>query len=351
MAQPAAKYNYGNQRLETYAKGWGRQYEEATREMRYRLKLCLPLGLGALGLLALTAGTWFAPGSARAQSVVMRLDPPSRTVDVGSGKFTVDVVVDGVTNLGSYEFQLTFDPKVVRFVGVENEPFLGSTGRTLYCPPPTLFYDQPGEPANRLRFSCGTLDPTPAGPDGSAVLATVTFAAQGAGTSPLTLIASTDNTGTSSVDGVNLNAVSQSGEVTVVGEGPAATAEPDEPTAIPTEKYIPPIHSTPAPGVDLLLTPDPGETPMAHAMPGREMTNLNGTSGTSGGGGSAAADSSGGSSSAGGSPRAGSGPPEDEAARWPTFAGGLLAVAGAGLLAFSILLKHGGKLSDDKREL
>jgi hypothetical protein len=29
----------------------------------------------------------------------------------------------------------------------------------------------------------------------------------------------------------------------------------------------------------------------------------------------------------------------------------LLAAAGAGLLAFSILLKHGGKLSDEKPEL
>jgi hypothetical protein len=86
-------------------------------------------------------------------------------------------------------------------------------------------------------------------------------------------------------------------------------------------------------------------------MPGNAMAIPNGTAGTSADGISAAANPSGGSSSAGGSPRAGEGPPEDGAARWPTFAGGLLAAAGAGLLAFSILLKHGRKLSDDKPEL
>lgn len=323
--------------------------------MRYRLKLFLPLGLAAAGLLTLTTGTWFGGGSAQAQSVVVRLDPPSQTVDVSSGDFTVNVMIDGVTNLGAYEFQMTFDPNVVRFVGVENKPFLESTGRMLYCPPATLFYDQEGELANRLRFSCATQYPTavgPDGPDGSGVLATVTFAPQGAGTSPLTLIASTDDTGTSSVDGVNLNAVGQSGEVTVVGEGPTATPKPDEPTptAVPARKYVPLVHATPDPGVDSLFTPDPGETPLSRPMPGNAMAIPSGTSGTSGGGVSAVAGSSRGSS-AGGSPRAGSGPPEGEAARWPMFAGGLLAAAGAGLLAFSILLKRGGKLSDDKPEL
>jgi hypothetical protein len=314
--------------------------------MRYRPKLCLPLGLAALGLLALTAGTWFAPDSARAQSVVMRLDPPSQTVDVSSGQFTVDVIIDGVTNLGAYEFELKFDPDVVRFVGVENGPFLSSTGRALRCQIPWLVDPGTGAPPDTIHVACGTNDPSPAGPDGSGLLSTVTFAPKKAGTNPLTLIASTGDTGVSNVAGEDLHAVGQSGEVTIVGAGPTATPRPDEPTAVPTRQYGPVVHVTPTPAGDSLFATEPGEPQLTRPMPGNAMAIPNGTSGAS-----AAANPSGGSSSVGGSPRAGEGPPEDGAARWPTFAGGLLAAAGAGLLAFSILLKHGGKLSDDKPEL
>jgi hypothetical protein len=325
--------------------------------MKYRLKLFLPLELAALGLLALTAGTWFPQGSARAQSAVMRLDPASKTVDVGSGDFTVDVVVDGVTNLGAYEFHVSFDPNVIRFVGVENGPFLGSTGRTLLCPAPNLEYDEAGDAPNKLRFGCGTGAPgsdlAMPGPDGSGVIATITFAATAAGTSPLTFLADYTsvspvlvNGGSAEADTVALEA--RSGTVTVVGAGPTATARPDEPTSVPARQYVPLVHATATPAGESLFAPEPGEPQLTRPMPGSALAS--GSADGIAAGGSAGASGSGRSSagsSAGGSPRAGSGPPEDGAARWPTFAGGLLAAAGAGLLAFSIFLKHGLRRRDD----
>jgi hypothetical protein len=322
--------------------------KEATRKMKYRMKRFPLLGLGILGLLTLTAGIWLAHSSARAQSAVMRVEPSSQSVDVGGGKFTVDVAVDGVTNLGAYEFELHFDPDVLRFVGVENGPFLGSTGRVLRCQTPWLVDPGTGGLPDALHFGCATNDPTPAGPNGSGLLATVTFAPKTAGTSPLTLVVEgTGIGGLADVQGGAIPVQPSSGTVTVVGTGPAATAEPDEPTAIPTKEYVEPVHATATPGGDWMFTPEPGETPMTRPMPGRQMERPSADSIA------AAASPSGASStsSAGGSPRAGSGPPENGTPWWLRLAESLLVAGGVGLLAMSIHLNKGRERRDNKREL
>jgi len=104
--------------------------------MSSRTKSFLPLGLAITGLLLLATGA-ASVQTARAQSPVMRLEPATRTVDVAGGRFTVDIVIDDVTNLGSWEFQLFFDPSVLRFVSVEPGPFLEHrTRRPLHGPHP-----------------------------------------------------------------------------------------------------------------------------------------------------------------------------------------------------------------------
>jgi hypothetical protein len=271
----------------------------------------------------------------------MRLDPASQTVDVGSGPFTVSVMIDDVSNLGSYEFELQFDPQVVRFVGVEDGGFLGSTQRRLQCPAATLFIPAEGEPPNMVRYGCATLNPTPDGPSGSGRLAVVTLAPVASGHSDLTLVASTHRTGTSDILGNDLYPVSQNGSVTVTGDGPAATPQPDEPTAVPTQQYIPYVYVTPTPGGDSIFTPQPGETPMTRPLPGGAMDNPppGALSAASDPAGASRSTGASGSSGSNGSPRAGTGP-EQQKSSWPALAGGLLVAAGAGLLFFSFYLKR-----------
>lgn len=122
-----------------------------------------------------TAGPSPTPGG-----TLTRVDPESQTASVG-GSFGVSIRIDNVANLGSYEWLLTFDPAVVGFVSVFNGPFLGSTGRTVFCPGAIL-------DTGSVRFGCSTTGATPPGPAGSGVLSTVTFSALAEGTSALDLV-------------------------------------------------------------------------------------------------------------------------------------------------------------------
>lgn len=111
---------------------------------------------------------------------LVRVDPSSQAVPAGSD-FTLDIRVENVENLGSYEWLLAFDPTVLEFVSVLNGSFLGSTGRTVSCLGPIL-------DVGSVRFGCSTIGATPAGPSGSAVLTKVTFSALAEGTSLLDLV-------------------------------------------------------------------------------------------------------------------------------------------------------------------
>ena len=305
--------------------------------MNYRFSTFLTFGCALAGFFVLAAGVFFFRQSAYAESPVMRVDPAGQSVDVGGGKFTVNIALDNVTNLGAYEFELRFDPAVIRFVGVEDADFLGSTGRQVRCPGGTLEQSEVGGPIDTLKFACATTNPTPPGPDGSGTLATITFAPRMAAHSPLTLIASSSSTGTADVWGEDMYPTSNSGEVTVVGEGPAATPEANEPTPLPTRQYAAPVHSTPTPGGDWMLTPDPGQTPISRPMPGRQMTrpSADGVVASS-------SDSSGSSGSNRGSPIAGTGP-ERETSRWPMLAGLLFMGSGVFLLSFAAYLRRDRK--------
>ena len=113
-------------------------------------------------------------------TAVTRVDPPSQTVPVGSN-FGVDISIQDVSNLGSYEWMLSYDEDLLNLVGVVDGPFLGSTGRAVSCQPAIL-------DVGSVRFGCNTTGAAPPGPDGAGVLSTVTFSAQAQGTSPLDLV-------------------------------------------------------------------------------------------------------------------------------------------------------------------
>ncbi len=290
------------------------------------------IGILGVALLFAAAAIWSAASTAQAQTPIMKIVPATQTVDINNGNFSVDIVIEGVSDLGSFEFRLIIDPAVVRLVSVTEGPFLGSTGRRLHCPAPT--YSQPAEgmPADTLRFGCATEGTGVPGATGSGTLATVTLAPRKAGTSILNLIAWQGDTGISNTFSDRIDVTSSGGQVTVVGSGPEPTPEPDEPTAIPTSP-APPPPVTPTPRGISWLTPEPGQTPMARLLD----PDVRAGSASGGSQGSASGGSQG---TAGGSPRAGEGPPQNPDALWPAVTAAILAAGGMALLSLAFYTRR-----------
>lgn len=138
-------------------------------------------------------------------------------VDEGDEGIVVEVRAANADNLAAFSFQLEYDPEILE-VAVDPETqqpliqrgeFLGSTGREVACPDPE---SQRGV----LRVTCVTLRTEPPGPDGDGLLASVTFNAIGAGTSPLNL----DRVQANTPDATEIDPIQvQSGSLEVKGSG------------------------------------------------------------------------------------------------------------------------------------
>ena len=142
--------------------------------------------MGALLVLAalVAGGGLFALESARGVSAqssdtVVRLTGPVVSVKKGDEHLPFEVSVENVKNIGSFQFELTYDSKILEYESAEKADFLGSTGREVVCNPITE--------AGAARFTCVTLRPNPLGPDGSGKLATVYLKAVGSGTTAIKL--------------------------------------------------------------------------------------------------------------------------------------------------------------------
>jgi len=176
--------------------------------------------------VALVAGVAFIAYHftfASAQQAVVRLDPSSQNVNVGDS-FSVNVMLDDVSNLGSYEFTLQFDPSLAAFGSVANGTFLGSSGRTVYCPSPIV------DAANgTVRVGCATSG-TEGGVTGSGELATVTFNALAEGDSPLDFAAISLSDPLSN----DIPAATEGGSVIIGSPTPRPTSTPAPATPSPT---------------------------------------------------------------------------------------------------------------------
>lgn len=136
----------------------------------WRLLLRATLAAAAVFLLVATRAV--------AQEPTVHVEVPATEVAANGEPFTLTVVVEDVTNLGAFQFDLTYDPSVLTLVDVQEGPFLGSSGREVTCLPPRMA-------EGSLGLSCVTLGATPDGPNGAGELATLLFQAVAAGTSPL----------------------------------------------------------------------------------------------------------------------------------------------------------------------
>jgi hypothetical protein len=142
--------------------------------MQTRRWLLLLAGLTVVALPLLPASR------AAAQEPTVHIELPSTQVAADGGPFTVSLIVEDVTNLGAFQFDLTYDSAVLTSAGIEGGPFLGSSGRQVQCLPPRMEEGLVG-------LTCVTLGATPAGPDGSGVLASITFQPVASGSSSLHL--------------------------------------------------------------------------------------------------------------------------------------------------------------------
>lgn len=70
--------------------------------------------------------------------------------------------------LGAFAFDISWDPALASYVAISGGTFLGSTGRSASCFPPTVG-------ASSVYFQCVSLGGAPMGPQGSGVLATLTL--------------------------------------------------------------------------------------------------------------------------------------------------------------------------------
>ena len=114
-------------------------------------------------------------------TTIVWIDPPEQTAYVSAGPFTIDVAISNVVNLGGFQFTLVFSPTIVHVATVELSSFLGSTGRNVSPLGPHINNEAGTVTFGALSFG------EPAGPNGSDVLATVSFSPQAVGESNLLL--------------------------------------------------------------------------------------------------------------------------------------------------------------------
>jgi len=216
--------------------------------MRCRARSLLAWLVIAVAAVTVTGlGLWL-PNAASGQSAVLSIDAPP-SVPPGGGQFPVTVSVQGVSNLGSYEWQILYDPDVIGFVRVDNGPFLGSTGRQVFCPGRIL-----GE--GTVRFGCATYQSALPGPSGSSVLSTVTFSPVAGGTVDIRFVCAGLTDASDEVISIPVSNVAEcmAPFTPTPGPGdtpaPTSTPAPGEPTATPTPTGPLPTLTPVPPGLE-----------------------------------------------------------------------------------------------------
>lgn len=152
-------------------------------------------------LLVLFIVGWFASSivftnkASATSSATVYINPPNifdPTLAPGT-QFLIDILVENVENLRGYQFEMSFNPNVMQGVSVAVGPFLESAGGTVLGLEGSGFNNAAG----KLGLTGAMLwekDPAYC-PDGSGVLATVTFEVVGYGGSILRLGPDTGLTG------------------------------------------------------------------------------------------------------------------------------------------------------------
>ncbi|MFC1569825.1 T9SS type A sorting domain-containing protein [bacterium] len=139
------------------------------------------------------------------QELSVAVDPIGVVLSEGE-KCTLNVVIENSVNLGSFEFDITYDASIIRAEHATIGDFLASTGRSPFPVGPDI-----DNSSGRLVFGAASLGEN-TGPEGSGILASVIFSARKTGNTTLDL----QNVQISDIYG-NVMAVQtmQNGQVTV----------------------------------------------------------------------------------------------------------------------------------------
>ncbi len=236
---------------------------------------CLCVAL--LSLLGPVAGS---AGAAQTGQVAVAIEPAQVTQAAGN-RFSVNVAVSGVSDLGAFELTLRYDATLVQIDSVNSGQFIGSTGRTAILLGPNN--DRATGQLNVGALTTGAQ----AGAGGGGILVTLNCTALRAGQGELTLA----TVRLSSTAGSLIPAASTGGRVSFTGNEvvPTATAAPVTPTATAVSPTATPTP-TPRPALPTATTqpasPTPGLTATARpvsptlsavASPGLSATPAQGT--------------------------------------------------------------------------
>jgi hypothetical protein len=259
-------------------------------------------------LLVSGAGAVQAVGPAQFGNAVVAVVPAELTVEPGA-TFTIEVTIRDVSDLGSYEFVLAYDPTVVQTRELVSGGFVEGSDRATIALGPDIDNE-----AGRVTYGIASFGDLP-GVAGSGTLAVITLEALADGVSRLELIDS--ELQIFDAAGARLRASPEDGRVQV---GSGATATP-EATVTPTE----------------VLTATPGEatagpTEVPTATPGEATAEPTAPTATRG------------------SPVAGEGETPGSGNRWLIVGGAVLGVAGilfivGGLVALRMRREGGDSAS------
>ncbi len=197
----------------------------------------------AAGLLCAVLLLFAAPRALLAQTPtpIERMLPDAQSATVGE-TLTTAVTVEDVSHLGAYEVLITYDSALIGVTSATNGPFIGSSGRSVFCP--AFVVTTITGTIRQVRFGCVTGGTLPPGPSGGGLLATITWQALAPGEATLDLAPSlSDELGT------DIPAIAFDASVSIAG-GPGAT---------------PTVTNTPCAGTCPTDTPTPTPTATATA--------------------------------------------------------------------------------------
>jgi len=202
-------------------------------------------GLIITCLLTLIATLMSVPQvSAIAPQTRVRLEPADLVVSLHEA-FALQVMIEEASDLGAFEFDLIYDPATLQVKEATLGDFLGSTGRSAVPIGPEV-----DNAEGRVTFGAISFGSGP-GPSGMGILATITFIAQGEGSTALELR-----------EVQILDTAANVQEVTVEG-GWVVARGAATPTSIPTATPVPTATATPVP----ISTPQAVNTPTPTAIP------------------------------------------------------------------------------------
>lgn len=142
-----------------------------SRDKQLVIICLLALIVALLNIPEVGAGT---PGT------TIRLEPADSVVGLNK-TFTVQVMIEEVNDLGAFQFELAYNSSILEVEQAALGDFLGSTGRSVVPIGPEVDDEEGRTMFGAISFGGGP------GPSGTGVLATITFLAQGKGSTVLEL--------------------------------------------------------------------------------------------------------------------------------------------------------------------